>query len=48
MILRIKPIGLIVPTGVPIRDMMAIYDDAPPWPTDEYKIAPKRIRNAVM
>jgi hypothetical protein len=47
MILRIRPTGLIVAIGVPIRDMIAIYDEAPPCPTEEYKIAPKNIKNAV-
>jgi|GEM_PF-1777666 len=47
MILRIKPMGFIVVIGVPINDMIAIYDDAPPCPTEEYNIAPKKMKNAV-
>ena len=47
MILRIKPMGFMIFMGVPINDIMAIYDDAPPCPTDEYSMAPKKIKTAV-
>ncbi len=46
--LRTKPIGLIEAMGVPIRDIIAIYDEAPPCPTEEYNIAPKKINPAVI
>ncbi len=47
IIFKLKPIGLMICVGVPMNDMMAIYDDAPPWPTDEYMTAPIKINKAV-
>jgi hypothetical protein len=39
--------GFMILMGVPINDIMAIYDDAPPCPTDEYSMAPKKMKTAV-
>ena len=42
MILRIKPIGFIIFIGVPINDMIAIYDDAPAVPNRRVQYGPKK------
>ena len=41
-ILSDSAVGLIVVTGTPNIDIIAMYTDAPAWPTDVYRIAPKK------
>jgi len=36
-----------IPTGVPDKAKIAIYAEAPPWPTDEYKTEPINNKKAV-
>jgi hypothetical protein len=46
-IFKISPIGFMIPTGVPDKAKIAIYAEAPPWPTDEYKTEPINNKKAV-
>ena len=46
-IFKIRPIGFIMPIGVPVKAKIAIYAEAPPWPTEEYKTEPINNKKAV-